>query len=222
MGGKGREAVRVRLAAVVILRPAIFSFTQFVLSLPLQKSPFSSFLGVVFASSSSEGQMLVEAGNVLKRVSALDAQEQLEAAAQVYIQQGRWGQAAKIYRSIAEMYEEEGCHTTSSSASSCSSSGLGVGGGLGGSSPSMLLDSGGGDSMNKVMTFYRKAAETYELDEYGKSAYSQCRCKYAEYAAKNDNTIDEALRIFEQEGDKATRNNLLQFSKAEGGRTQRQ
>lgn len=71
---------------------------------------------------------------------------------------------------------------------------------------------GKGDGLSKVMLYYKKAAETYELDDYGKSAFSQCRCKYAEYAAKNEDALHEAVQIFEQEGDKATRNNLLQFS----------
>lgn len=158
--------------------------------------------------------MLVEAGNVLKRVSAQDAQEQLEAAAQVYIQQGRWGQAAKIYRGIAEMYEEEeGCHSHSFLGNTIGNSSTNDHH-RGSPSSSSMSAAGAGDSMNRILTFYKKAADTYELDEYGKSAYSQCRCKYAEYAAKNDQTIDEAVKIFEQEGDKATRNNLLQFSKS--------
>ncbi|KEP60013.1 UNVERIFIED_CONTAM: SNAP protein (soluble N-ethylmaleimide-sensitive factor Attachment Protein), putative [Hammondia hammondi] len=135
--------------------------------------------------TSTQAQMLAEAGNVLKRVSASDAEEQLVAAAAVYIQQGRWSQAGKLYRSVAEMYEEGEAL-----------SGLG----------------NDGKCVSKVMTFYKKAADTYELDEYGKSAFSQCRCKFAEYAAKSEDTIHDAIQIFEQEGDKATRNNLLQFS----------
>ncbi|PFH37494.1 putative SNAP protein (soluble N-ethylmaleimide-sensitive factor Attachment Protein) [Besnoitia besnoiti] len=140
---------------------------------------------------SAEAQMLAEAGNVLKRVNAADAEEQLSAGAAVYVRQGRWGQAAKLYRGIAEMYEEA---AEGSAGAELGSAAAGAG------------------ALQKILFFYKKAAETYELDEYGKSAFSQCRCKYAEYAAKNDETIHEAIQIFEQEGDKATRNNLLQFS----------
>eukprot|EP00933_Yihiella_yeosuensis_P057704 TRINITY_DN57705_c0_g1_i1.p1 TRINITY_DN57705_c0_g1~~TRINITY_DN57705_c0_g1_i1.p1 ORF type:complete len:340 (-),score=111.28 TRINITY_DN57705_c0_g1_i1:176-1072(-) len=58
--------------------------------------------------------------------------------------------------------------------------------------------------------FYKRAAEMFELDDHGKSNFTKCNLKYAEYAAK-DNEVDEAIKIFEAEGEKALGNNLLQY-----------
>jgi len=59
--------------------------------------------------------------------------------------------------------------------------------------------------------YYKRAAEMFELDDHGKTSLSKCNLKYAEYAAK-DGDIQEAIRIFESEGEKALQNNLLQYS----------
>ncbi|CAE8584904.1 unnamed protein product [Polarella glacialis] len=47
--------------------------------------------------------------------------------------------------------------------------------------------------------FYKRAAEMFELDDHGKSNFTKCNLKYAEYAAK-DGQLEEAIRIFESEG----------------------
>lgn len=62
--------------------------------------------------------------------------------------------------------------------------------------------------------YYKKAAEMFELDEHGKSNFSKCILKVAEYSAR-DGEINEAIRIFESEGEKALQNNLLQFGAKE-------
>lgn len=58
--------------------------------------------------------------------------------------------------------------------------------------------------------YYKRAAEMFELDDHGKSNFTKCNLKYAEYAAKYGE-LDEAIRIFESEGEKALQNNLLQY-----------
>merc|ERR1712178_530120 len=63
----------------------------------------------------------------------------------------------------------------------------------------------------KVKDYYKRAAEMFELDEHGKSNLTKCNLKVAEFAAK-DGELQEAIRIFESEGEKALGNNLLQFN----------
>lgn len=63
----------------------------------------------------------------------------------------------------------------------------------------------------EVKEYYKRAAEMFELDDHGKSNFSKCILKVAEYAAK-DGELQEAIRIFETEGEKALQNNLLQYS----------
>lgn len=62
----------------------------------------------------------------------------------------------------------------------------------------------------QVKDYYKRASEMFELDDHSKSKYTQCILKYAEYAAK-DGDIQEAIKIFEGEGEKALQNNLLQY-----------
>jgi len=62
----------------------------------------------------------------------------------------------------------------------------------------------------QVKDYYKRAAEMFELDEHGKSNLAKCNLKVAEFVA-NDGELQEAIRIFESEGEKALGNNLLQF-----------
>jgi len=62
----------------------------------------------------------------------------------------------------------------------------------------------------QVKDYYKRAAEMFELDEHGKSNLTKCNLKVAEFAAK-DGELQEAIRIYESEGEKALGNNLLQF-----------
>jgi len=62
----------------------------------------------------------------------------------------------------------------------------------------------------QVKDFYKRASEMFELDDHGKSNFTKCNLKVAEYAAK-DGELDEAIRIFEFEGEKALQNQLLQY-----------
>jgi len=62
--------------------------------------------------------------------------------------------------------------------------------------------------------FYKRAAEMFELADHSESNFSKCNLKYAEYAAK-DGDLQEAIRIFESEGEKALGKTLLQFGAKE-------
>merc|ERR1712032_808150 len=66
----------------------------------------------------------------------------------------------------------------------------------------------------QVKEYYKRAAEMFELDDHGKSNFTKCNLKVAEYAAK-DGELQEAIQIFESEGEKALQNNLLQFGAKE-------
>eukprot|EP00747_Dinoflagellata_sp_TGD_P167429 gnl/TRDRNA2_/TRDRNA2_191845_c0_seq1.p1 gnl/TRDRNA2_/TRDRNA2_191845_c0~~gnl/TRDRNA2_/TRDRNA2_191845_c0_seq1.p1 ORF type:complete len:294 (+),score=96.98 gnl/TRDRNA2_/TRDRNA2_191845_c0_seq1:89-970(+) len=63
---------------------------------------------------------------------------------------------------------------------------------------------------SETKNFYKRAAEMFELDDHGKSNFTKCNLKVAEYAAK-DGEYDESIRIFESEGEKALQNTLLQY-----------
>ncbi|CDR94197.1 SNAP protein, putative [Babesia bigemina] len=67
-----------------------------------------------------------------------------------------------------------------------------------------------GDHLNAI-DFYLKAAEFYELDEFGKVAGSQARLKYAELASQYAEKYADAIKIFETEGHKNLKNQLLQY-----------
>lgn len=63
----------------------------------------------------------------------------------------------------------------------------------------------------QVKDYYKRAAEMFELDEHGKSNLTKCNLKVAEFSAR-DGELQEAIKIFESEGEKALGNNLLQFN----------
>jgi alpha-soluble NSF attachment protein len=66
----------------------------------------------------------------------------------------------------------------------------------------------------KVKEDYQRAADMFELDEHSKSNYSKCMLKVAEFAAK-DGQLQEAIKVYESEGEKALGNNLLQYGAKE-------
>merc|ERR1719183_1205518 len=66
----------------------------------------------------------------------------------------------------------------------------------------------------EVKEYYKRAAEMFELDDHGKSNFTKCNLKVAEFAAK-DGELQEAIKIFESEGEKALGNNLLAFNAKE-------
>lgn len=68
---------------------------------------------------------------------------------------------------------------------------------------------------NDSMKYYKRAAFCHEMDEHGKSQYSHCIIKYAELSAKVTDKYSEAIQIFEKEGEKALRNDLIQFGAKE-------
>lgn len=63
---------------------------------------------------------------------------------------------------------------------------------------------------SQAKDYYKRAAEMFELDDHGKSNFTKCNLKVAEYAAK-DGELQEAIQIFEDEAAKALQNNLLQY-----------
>lgn len=69
-------------------------------------------------------------------------------------------------------------------------------------------------SHTEAKEYYERAVEMFELDEHGKSNLSKCNLKVAEYSAK-DGQLDEAIKIFELEGEKALQNTLLQYGAKE-------
>eukprot|EP00920_Eleutheroschizon_duboscqi_P012667 GHVT01030022.1.p1 GENE.GHVT01030022.1~~GHVT01030022.1.p1 ORF type:complete len:273 (+),score=72.04 GHVT01030022.1:662-1480(+) len=69
--------------------------------------------------------------------------------------------------------------------------------------------------LKRAREFYKKAADLFEMDDYGKSSYSQCVLKYADISAREFQSYEEAIRIYEKEGEKALRNNLIQFGAKE-------
>lgn len=125
-------------------------------------------------STTDEANFLMEAGNVLKKISTTQAVEQYEKAIGIYNASGRFQASGKLLLSIAELYEGERLQTT------------------------------------EVKAYYKRAAEMFELDDHGKSNYTKCILKVAEYSAE-DGDLQEAIRVFESEGEKALQNNLLQF-----------
>ncbi|UVC54734.1 hypothetical protein MACJ_003704 [Theileria orientalis] len=62
-----------------------------------------------------------------------------------------------------------------------------------------------------AMVYYKKSAETYELDEFGKVAGSQCLLKYADLASTLTDKYDEAINIYEAQARKNTKNDLLKY-----------
>mmetsp|Transcript_71385 Transcript_71385/g.149173 ORF Transcript_71385/g.149173 Transcript_71385/m.149173 type:complete len:293 (-) Transcript_71385:389-1267(-) len=69
-------------------------------------------------------------------------------------------------------------------------------------------------SHKETKDYYKRAAEMFELDEFGKTSFTKCQLKYAEFAAK-DGDFEEAIRIFESEGEKALSNTVMQFNAKE-------
>lgn len=120
-----------------------------------------------------EAQGYVEAANCLRKVSSESSIEWYDKAIEMYSGAGRYQQAAKQLKNVAEMLEQD-------------------------SKP------------DQAVTYYRKAADMFELDEHSKSAISQCMVKLAELYAKQGK-FTEAAQIFEKEGEKALSNHLLQF-----------
>jgi len=125
-------------------------------------------------SANDEANFLMEAGNVLKKVSSVAAVEKFEGAIAIYNAGGRFPQSAKLLLSIAEMFEAE------------------------------RIDH------KEVREYYKRAAEMFDMDDYGKSNYTKCILKVADFAAK-DGELNEAIKIFESEGEKALQNTLLQY-----------
>lgn len=64
-----------------------------------------------------------------------------------------------------------------------------------------------------VADLYLRAADMFDMDEFGKSSYSACMLKVADARAygKTPPDYQEAIRIFEEQASKALLNNLLQY-----------
>lgn len=64
---------------------------------------------------------------------------------------------------------------------------------------------------NNAIDYYKKSADSFSLDEYSKSNYSQVIMTYAELIAQYQESYFEAMKIFEDEAKKALDNRLLQY-----------
>ena len=49
---------------------------------------------------------------------------------------------------------------------------------------------------------YKRASDMFDLDEHGKSKFTECILKYADYVSK-EGQLNEAIEIYEREGEKA-------------------
>eukprot|EP01053_Blabericola_migrator_P002485 Blabericola_migrator_1__2484@NODE_16_length_23467_cov_90_205256_g13_i0_p9_GENE_NODE_16_length_23467_cov_90_205256_g13_i0NODE_16_length_23467_cov_90_205256_g13_i0_p9_ORF_typecomplete_len309_score89_30SNAP/PF14938_6/3_2e55TPR_12/PF13424_6/3_5e05TPR_12/PF13424_6/0_00044TPR_7/PF13176_6/0_066TPR_7/PF13176_6/30TPR_7/PF13176_6/0_16TPR_7/PF13176_6/3_2TPR_MalT/PF17874_1/1_1e05TPR_2/PF07719_17/2_6e03TPR_2/PF07719_17/0_0012TPR_2/PF07719_17/2_3e02TPR_2/PF07719_17/0_94TPR_2/PF07719_17/47TPR_2/PF07719_17/2_8e len=125
-----------------------------------------------------EAKYYVEAGHVLKNISTNVAAEKYDLAAKLYVKSGRFSQAARLMKTLAEVCESEG-------------------------------------NLSEALVYYKKAADWFELDEYGKSNCSQCMIKYADLISKVKGELDEAIQIYEAEGTKTVKNTLTQFGAKE-------
>ncbi|KAK2195617.1 bifunctional WW domain/FF domain/Pre-mRNA-processing factor Prp40/Tetratricopeptide-like helical domain superfamily/FF domain superfamily/WW domain superfamily [Babesia duncani] len=62
---------------------------------------------------------------------------------------------------------------------------------------------------------FKKAAEQYDLDEFGRVAGSQCKLRFADLTVCFNDDIIAPLKIYEQEGFEHLKNNLLQYGAKE-------
>uniref|UniRef100_A0A0G4IC66 Soluble NSF attachment protein n=1 Tax=Chromera velia CCMP2878 TaxID=1169474 RepID=A0A0G4IC66_9ALVE len=130
-------------------------------------------------SQFEEASAYQEAGNVLKRLSSRDSEGPYKKASELLAQGGRFGQAGKILRALAEAFQAEG------------------------------------GKEKEAIQYFREAANMFEMDEYSKSAYSQCMIIIADLSAKEQDNLEEAIEIYEKEGEKALGNNLMQYGAKE-------
>jgi len=70
------------------------------------------------------------------------------------------------------------------------------------------------DTRDKVMELYTRAADLFEMEDFGKTMYTACILKVAEQKAYAG-SYHESLTIFEAEAQKALSNNLLQYGAKE-------
>lgn len=47
----------------------------------------------------------------------------------------------------------------------------------------------------EAAVYYKKAADLFDMDEYGKSQRSACILKYAEFSARYHNKLQEAIEV---------------------------
>eukprot|EP00922_Rhytidocystis_sp_ex-Travisia-forbesii_P033699 GHVS01050038.1.p1 GENE.GHVS01050038.1~~GHVS01050038.1.p1 ORF type:complete len:303 (-),score=47.56 GHVS01050038.1:459-1367(-) len=71
-----------------------------------------------------------------------------------------------------------------------------------------------GDTIESA-SCYKEAADLFDMDEYGKSQFTQCILKYADFVSRYQDKYEEAIKVYEGEGRKALRNNLIQFGAKE-------
>ncbi|EZG86039.1 putative alpha-soluble NSF attachment protein [Gregarina niphandrodes] len=125
----------------------------------------------------SAANAYVDAGNMAIKTSAKSAESLYTKACSIYTSAGRFAQAGKLMKQLAEEYNST--------------------------------------DVSAAKSFYKKAAEYYDLDEFSKSNYSQCIMAYANLVATVDRDYGTAIRIYEEEGNKALKNTLLQYNAKE-------
>ncbi|KAK9173822.1 hypothetical protein CmeUKMEL1_18250 [Cryptosporidium meleagridis] len=138
-----------------------------------------------------------ECGNIMKRSDLQKAIPYFLKAVELYNKNGRFSQSGKLYKNIAESLESDFQYV-------------------------------------ECCEFYKKAADMFDMDEYSKTAYSSCILKYAdnfslsindeysncsisktEKAAPRDNSLLEAVEIYEKEAKKALSNSLIKYNAKE-------
>lgn len=71
-----------------------------------------------------------------------------------------------------------------------------------------------GGNVTAARKLYSRAAEFFEMDDYGKSSLSACLLKVAELLAR-EGSYAEAAGLYEKEGEKSLQNALLQYGAKE-------
>lgn len=143
-----------------------------------------------------EASFLVEAGNMIKKVSTSEALPIFERAIAIHSEAGRFAQSAKLLLKIAEAREAE-------------MAGLAHG--------SLTLNADGSfrcAQHAQAKEYYERAAEFFEMDDHGKSNLSKCNLKIAEFMAK-EGKLREAIQIFENEGRQASQCSLRKYGARE-------
>jgi len=67
---------------------------------------------------------------------------------------------------------------------------------------------------DQVIDLYMRAADLFEMEDFGKTMYSQCMFKVADHTAHKGD-YQKSIEIFETEARKALSNNLLQYGAKE-------
>ena len=119
----------------------------------------------------------VEAANCMKKADPMKATLLYDKVIQTYSEDGRFSQAGKLLKQVAEMLKEERV-----------------------------------EDDDRVLDYYMRACDMFEMDDFGKSNYTNCNLKVAEFLSKKSEWR-KAIDIYETEGRKCLSNNMRQHSR---------